>query len=224
MTIPLSVIRENDLLRKELGTQDGHPRYKWLHSSHLMMPMVIMDDWGNVEYDFHCRCGIGISVHSPDCNWSQARPKWEMRRLVPDADDQYVLCRWLPPGFDRDEWESTFGGVPYPAAGYFSPVGDPQKCIKLAPGQVPLRPTTEMCIAAIKEHFSKTAQQRSKDQKDQWAQNTEKLREEIRLKCVDAFPVHEGFPGEKHGWSHGGDPATESPNARSKSEPLVTLT
>lgn len=228
MLTPLSVSRENELLARELGYEYGHPRYKWVHSSSLTMPMVITDDTtGAVLYDYHCICGIGVSVHRVDCKFTLPKPRWEMRNLVPESDDQWILCRWLPPGFDKEEWESTFGGVPYPASGYFFPVGDPQKCIKLPSGQVPFRPTTELCIAAIKEHFSKTARQRSAEQREKWDKNSEHFREETRLRCIDAFPVHEGYPGEKHGWSHGGLPEVESPNvrtAKTDSEPLVTLT
>lgn len=232
MTNPLSVQKENELLARELGYSYGNPRYKWVYSEHITMPVVV-DEWNDasgqweVVYDYHCFCGVNVGVHLAECNWITPRPKWEIRKMV-EAQDQWVFCRWMLPRmpdgtpFDKDAWESTFGGVPYPSSGYYSPVGDPVKCLKLLPGQVPLRQTTELCIQHVKEHFAKTAAQRSREQREQWSNNTEKLREEIRLKCIDAFPVHEGFPGEKHGWSHGGDPNTESPNARPK-EPLVTL-
>jgi hypothetical protein len=220
---PLSVQRENRLLATELGYEEGHPRYQWVHSSRLERPMVMIDDASKIIFDYHCRCGINQSVHSAECKFSVPRPKWEMRNLVPDADDQYILCRWIKPEASRDDWESMFGGFPYPAAGDWFPVGDPEKCIKLPSGQVPMRGTTEACISAIKDHFSRSAAQRSKDQMEKWDHNTEHLREDLRLKCIDAFPVHEGFPGEKHGWSHGGDPNTESPNLRKSDQPLVTL-
>lgn len=212
MTTPLSVIRENEYLRKQLGSEHGHQRYQWAWSGDLNVPMAMMDDEGKPIYDYICPCGKNQRVHSAECTLTVPRQRWETRSLVPTLGNQWVLCSWQPPEASRDEWAANFPGQPYPSGGYLIPIGDPQKCICIPSGQVPYRPTTDLCIAAIREHFTKTGAQRSAETKDRWAENEKKELATLESRCKDAFPVHTGWPGEKHEWSHGGLPEAPSPN------------
>jgi len=51
MITPLSVKNQNTLLARELGSEEGHPRYQWVFSSHLMQPMVLLDENDQGIYD-----------------------------------------------------------------------------------------------------------------------------------------------------------------------------
>ncbi len=178
-----------------------------------MMPMILCDDEGKIVYDYVCGCGKNLSVHSATCTtFTLPKAQWEVRSLVPTLKDQWVLCRWQAPEASRDDWESSFPGQPYPTSGYLIPVGDAEKCVCIPYGQVPYRVTTNLCIESIRQHFKKTGKQYNKETKDRWADDDVAIREQYRLRCLDAFPVHEGFPGEKHEWSHGGMPDVASPN------------
>lgn len=212
--LPYSIRRENDYLRQELGVSSGHPRYQWKWGGELDMPMILVDDAGKIIYDYFCRCGKNVSVHAAECNWTTPRPQWEMRSLVPNRQDQWILCSWQAPEASRDDWEAAFAGQPYPSDGYLIPVGDAEKCVCVPPGQVPYRATTDLCIQSIREHFTKTGAQRSAETKEKWAANEEKELATLELRCKDAFPVHEGWPGDKNNWSAGGMPDVSSPNLK----------
>jgi hypothetical protein len=221
MSYPLSVRRENELLARELGYEFGNQRYCWAWSEDLVMPMIMLTEENRIEYDYHCACGINVSAHNAACEFSVPRAKWEMRKLAPRLQDQWVMCRWMKPECAQADWEHMFGSVPYPAGGYRVPIGDTGKTIALKPGQTPYRQTTELIIRHIKEHFTKTGKQRNEETRDNWKANEIKQEEEYRLRCIDAFPVHTGFPGDKEEWSQGGMPDVPSPNLRPKSDIVI---
>lgn len=218
MNYPLSVIRENDLLRRELGSEHGYPRYQWIWCADMNMPMVVIDpETGEPQRDWICGCGVNRSVHDPACNsLSVPRTKWEMQNIVPMFKDQWVLARWAAPEMSRTNWERCFD-VPYPEHGYWVPVGDLVQCLALHPGETPKRHTTQIMIDAVREHFSVSARQREKDTQELWEKRDRDKREELRLQFIDRFPVHMGRPGEKNDWSAGGDPTVESPALRKES-------
>lgn len=210
-----SIRRENDYLRQELGSEHGQQRYRWAWSADLLMPMILVDDDGKIIYDYICGCGKNLAVHAADCTtFTLPKAQWEVRSLVPRLKDQWVLCRWQAPEASRDDWDSSFPGQPYPTSGYLIPVGDAEKCVCIPAGQIPYRATTDLCIQSLRDHFSKTGAQRNAETKEKWAADEEKELATLELRCKDAFPVHEGWPGEKHEWSHGGMPEVDSPNLK----------
>lgn len=217
MFYPLSVRRENELLRRELGTDHGHARYQWAWSDNMLMPLAVIDvETGQPQYDYVCGCGVNRAVHDPTCKTlSVPRLKWEITNIVPTLDRQWVLARWVAPEMSKRNWERVFS-LPYPELGYMVPVGDAMQCLALHPGETPTRATTELMIRAVKEHFSKSARQRTRETRDAWDERDVRKREDLRLQCIDRFPVHMGWPGEKNDWSAGGDPNTDSPALRTK--------
>lgn len=221
MSYPSAIRRENEYLARELGNEHGKPRYQWAWSEDLQMPMVMLDEESKTILDYHCFCGVNVAVHSAACKFTVPRKRWQMRKLAPNKHDQWILCRWMPPEASRDDWESMFGTTPYPTEGHLVPVGDPEKCIALAPGQVPYRQSSELIVCHIKEHFTKTGAQRNKELEDHWIDREAKKKEDLRLQCIDAFPVHTGFPGDREEWSHGGMPDVPSPNLRPKSDIVI---
>lgn len=214
MMYPLSVQRENDYLRRELGSEHGHQRYQWGWSEDIAMPMVTIDDEGQIQYDYHCGCGVNVTIHLASCQTlTIPKPKWDIQKLVPGLSNQWVMCRWLRPEMSRENWVATFN-VPYPETGYLIPVGDLVKCIALNGDQVPTRVTTELVIRHIKEHFSVSAKERERETKDWWDERDAAKREDYRAKIKDAAPVGMGWPGEKNDFSAGGDQTLESPTLR----------
>lgn len=199
---PRAVRKENKYLLEALGSEHGNARYSWAWSGDLMMPTIMMDEESKVLYDFHCACGINASVHAATCNFSVPRAKWEMRNLLATVRNQWVLVKWRAPEADREAWEETFGSVPYPDGGYYMPVSTKTECIHFP--QAPDRIMSQLIVSMVREHFSRTAKARTQDIKDNWDRMDKErfMRNVDRFK--DAFPVHEGFPGKKENWSHGG--------------------
>lgn len=189
MIPPLSVKRENEYLRQELGAEEGYPRYQWSWSEDLLMPMVMIDDEGKVEYDYFCRCGKNVSVHSAECSWTTPKPKWEHRKLCPNQSHQWVLTKWVKPEASRDDWEATFGGVPYPARGYQVPVGDYEKCVALKSGEVPLRATTQLVIMAIRDHWERL-KDLSNEKREEWNRRDREKWQAYYEAAKEAIPPH----------------------------------
>ncbi len=201
-TYPTAVKSENKWLRRSLGVVCEHPRYQWAWSEDLLMPMVVLADFGAVEMDYHCVCGVNVSIHNSSCNFTAPRPKWEMRKLTMAMKNKWVMTCWKRPEATQADWERLFGGTPYPAGGYYSPVGTATQC--LAVHSVPFRQTSEAIAKAIKEHFSKTSKQRNQDTRDNWDRMDAEKIALYKDMLTNAFPVHSGKPGQKEDWSAGG--------------------
>lgn len=201
-TYPRAVKSENRRLKEILGYREGYPWYQWAWSEDLWMPTIKVDELGQPIYDYHCACGVNVSVHSATCSFTAPKPAWEMIKLVNNMKDKWVLCVWVRPEFSPSEWEHFFGGSPYPENGYYFPVGTATQCI--ATIGIPERATTDECARHIKEHFSVSAKERSRKTKENWKQKDIARRRVYEIMVRDAFPVHEGFPGAKENWSAGG--------------------
>jgi hypothetical protein len=200
---PLEVRRENKYLHQALGSEHNKPRYQWAFSDDLMMPMVLLEN-GKQIYDYHCACGVNVSVHSADCQFSVPRARWEMRNLAYNMKSVWVLVKWTPPEAEKEDWEAVFGSMPYPEGGYYIPVSAKNHCVFIPGGDMPYRETSEMFVAAVRKHAQKTPKQHIDDIRAAWDKTSESTKEEWRQKFKDAFPVHEGFPGKKENWSAGG--------------------
>lgn len=201
---PKEVRSENRYLLSALGSEYGHPRYQWAWAADLMMPMVLMDEKSQFIYDYHCACGINASVHSATCQFTLPRKRWEMRNIAFNMTNAWVFVTWRPPECTKDDWESEFGSVPYPEGGYFIPVSSRTNCVHIPGGAIPLRETSQACVASIRQHAKKSAKQHTQDIADGWAQEKKDRRANRIIEFKDAFPVHEGFAGKKENWSHGG--------------------
>lgn len=215
MRAPRAVREENEYLRGQLGMEHGYARYQWAWSSDLTMPMVMVDANGKPELDFFCGCGKNVNVHRGDCRtFSIPKTRWEVRNFCPEILEQWVLCRWQPPEASRDDWANMFPGHPYPASGYLIPVGDKEKVIRIPSGQVPFRATSEEVVRAVKSHEENRVQDYVRQVKEKQKAHEEKYADNLLMRIKDRFPVHEGFPGKKENWSHGGMPEAPSPVLR----------
>lgn len=199
---PAEVRKQNRYLREALGSEENHARYQWAWSGDLVMPMVLMDDESHVIYDYHCACGVNVSVHSAECTFSVPRARWEIRNLAFGIEQSWVFVRWQWPECQKDVWEAHYGSLPYPEGGYFIPVSDGVKCIWVK--DIPYRQTSELMVAAVREHQKKTAKQHAQAIRDRWDAGSVARRERLIEQFKEAFPVHEGFPGKKENWSQGG--------------------
>ncbi len=200
-----SIRKENKYLREALGSEEGHPRYQWAFSNDLMMPMIVLDEQSHIIYDYHCACGVNITVHTDErCNWTVRRARWEMRNLAFGMKDVWVMTKWKAPEVEQAVWEEHYGSVPYPQGGYFVPVSAKQHCLYIPGGSEPFRETSEMVVQAIRKHFKKTAKEHARDIADNW----DKLDAQKQIEWLDRIKnvalVHEGFPGKKENWSAGG--------------------
>lgn len=211
---PREVQRENKYLRQALGVDQGNPRYQWAWAGDLNMPIVLLDENSKIIYDYHCACGINVSVHSATCAWTVPRARWEMRNIAFRMDNEWIFVKWSPPESSREDWESTFGSIPYPEGGYFKPVSNGEICIHIS--SIPYRQTTELIVSRVREHFKKSGREHAQDILNKWDKMDAERIARNTMRFKDAFPVHEGFPGKKENWSHGG--VGDSPNLASKGE------
>jgi hypothetical protein len=114
--------RENAILLAELGSEQGHQRYKWCFSENLYMPLRK----GN-EYDYRANEAGIIEAHYV----------YEMRKICPQLTRQWVVCRWQAPMqvlenpltgapevryLDEDSFKRLYGKhIDYPRNGYYAP-------------------------------------------------------------------------------------------------------
>ena len=194
--------KENRYLRQALGSEEGHARYQWAWAADLMMPMVIMDDQNRVIYDYYCACGRNVSIHEASCKFTAPAPKWAMRNLAFGLLNKWVFVKWSPPEADREDWHACYGSLPYPEGGYYVPVSAKQHCI--AVDEYPFRQSSERIVQEIRKHSRKTAKQHCQDIVDKWNRLDAERKRNLKMRFIDLFPVHEGFPGKKENWSAGG--------------------
>lgn len=201
---PAEVRRENKYLWQALGSDQGRPRYQWAFSDDLNMPLPVMKEGGEVEYDFHCACGVNTSVHSANCNWSTPRMKWTLTNIAFGLNGVWVFVKWKAPEETREDWERIYGSYPYPEGGYYTPVGDLVRCIHIPGGDMPLHSTSEYVVQATREHLKKSAKEHTKAISDRWDRMDKEKRLEREYMFKNAAVPHEGFAGKKENWSAGG--------------------
>lgn len=209
MTGSKQVKKQNELLRRELGTSPtGMGLYQWIFSEDpkLTVPMVLMtrDNPPRIIRDNHCICGVNVEIHFPGCKLTIPRPRWVRRRILLHNRNQWIFCKWVPPP-SRKDWEESFGGdLPWPSEGNYLPVGDARKVISIVEGQEPFLQTTEMMIREIKELRSLSPQERKvKWEREDEEREKEKL-SQLMDKVGDAFTFNLSEPGKKTDFSFGG--------------------
>ncbi len=134
--------RHNHLLARELGYNPyGEGIYQWHWSENLLHPMRKQG-----EYDYKA---------DPETGIIQALPVYELRKLCPHLNRQWVLCMWMPVP-SEEEWRRQFGSnLEWPRRGYLAPTN-----VDLPEGQQPTdlihgRTWTELIIGMYQEHRKK---------------------------------------------------------------------
>ncbi len=220
---PKPVRQQNNLLRRELGgTPQGLPLYRWVFSEDVLLtqPMLLFQD-GQPIYDYLCRCGTNVRVHSAACKLSVPTPRWERRRICHQEKDQWIFCKWLPPPA-RSAWDTTLPGVPYPSEGYYAPVGDAAKTIALVSGTLPFPETTAMLIKCVRDMRDKSTRQILREMDTGMEKKEKDSRNQLEDQVRDSLTFNLGVPGEKGEHSFGGVPSIPSPILRRTSKPTQT--
>ena len=145
-----------------LTSAPSTPFLQWCFSEpgvwdHICPPLWFiapeMDADGNPVYDYRCRCGVNVAVHSPDCQ-SLTIPITRMARTktAPLIENSWVLCRWNPPP-PLESWLEEYGTVSgYPHQGRYLPVSSNNKVISLPAETPPFPETSNLVIQMFKEH------------------------------------------------------------------------
>jgi len=153
----------NEILGANLGrNQFGEPLYKWCFSEDLLHPMALIEEregegWFPVlEY-----------VADPKSGLIKAQQKFQLRKECPTLNNQWVLCKWLPP-VDPDEWRRQFGhSMEWKSRGDYAPISanGSGNYAALDPHELPTEATTWSAIEVINRNRSVNHRQR--DYEDQ---------------------------------------------------------
>ena len=139
MNVQRHMHRVNAILLSILGE---NPLYQWIYSesTEFKRPMRVMDEDGNLQYDFVCPCGRNVSVHSVRCAAEclvVAAPVWMPRKIDMTLNDQWVLC-CRQEQLSEAEWTQMFGTLlPYPRSGVWAPVQTETVTIAMPPNTLP---------------------------------------------------------------------------------------
>lgn len=108
---------------------------KWAYSEDLRHPMRVP----------------GFDFQTNESGLEVALPKYELRKMNPALEEQWVICRWEKP-IPEAEWREAFGyQMEWPRHGDYYPTN-----VVLPRGVEPTVTFTEQVIAAERERQSKT--------------------------------------------------------------------
>lgn len=146
MNLQRRVGKLNDILGSTLGRNIyGEPLYKWCWSEDLLHPMAVIEQVGD---EFH----PVLDYHAdPETGLIKAEQKFVLRKECPGLENQWVLCKWLPP-LDPYEWRKIFGhSLEWKSRGDYAPISAPGdgNYASLPPGEDPTESTTQQAIGVI---------------------------------------------------------------------------
>lgn len=169
----------NNRLARDLGrSPTGLPLLKWAFSEDLTHPMRVPG------FDMVDSPG-GIAV---------AQPRYEVRKMNPFFDHQWVVCRWEAP-IPEDEWLAVFGTqMVWPRAGEYYPTN-----VALPRGAEPNITWTERVIEAERERRGKTFRDHEAEIDQGLALQERRTRGRISDIVSDAMTAFGNVPGTRSG-------------------------
>lgn len=178
----------NDLLRQELG----HPPYAWKWSEDMTHWMRAIHDDGTPKFDYKADRNTGLIL---------AQPVYEPRNLCLNLENQWVLCRWMPPDLNEHQWSMVFGtSMQYPRNGRWIPC-DP---IHLDKGVNPTKSITWEVIYCFRRQREKTQADVINEAQEAIEKRDRNRYNHILDQIKDAAPAMAGVPGKKGHYSFGG--------------------
>lgn len=107
MSISSDLRKENEKLAIAHGYKGGKPNYRWEFSENLYFPHRKEP----LEYDYVAN----------DAGIIMAQPVFELKKMCPRLNRQWVLCRFMEP-CSETAWKNIFGSkVEWPRNGYYAP-------------------------------------------------------------------------------------------------------
>lgn len=180
---PVSVRRQNDLLRAELG---DNPRYAWRWSEELIHVLEVLDLDGNPIYVQGTTPGGIITMV----------PKTEKKKLLPMHQNQWIVCALV-------EVNALDGSIQGTGNHAWIPVSGPSGVVCLPENEKPTIVFTQSIIDTVRLERSKSAtefgveyeEHQRKREKDRW----NRIYDEIRNESTAFFNVpgrrgHVSFP------------------------------
>lgn len=189
MSLERTIRRLNQRLGAELGrTADNQPNYKWIFSEDqvLMHPMRLPN-----EFDYKAN-EFGIV---------EVIPLYTLRKMCLAAEDQWVLCHWLPSP-SEEEWRTIFGySLEWPRGGQYYPTN-----VYLDPGEPPNLILTQTAIDCIKEMLAKSAREIEREATENEAKREAAQKDRLFETIREELTTYDHMPGVRDAVSY---PAVE---------------
>lgn len=167
----------NNRLARDLGRSPyGDGLLAWRDSEKLVHPMRVPG------FDFITSpAGLEVAV-----------PKYELRKMNPAFDHQWVICKWEAP-IPQREWHANFGtDMEWPNHGEYYPTN-----VALARGVEPTMEWTERVVAAERERRSKTLADHEAQIATGMARDDKRAHDRRADIIADAMPAFMNLPGSK---------------------------
>lgn len=187
------ILKSLNKLLSDIGglTPSGQPRYKWIHSSDLVIPIP----------DPNAELNAGWRPSSYSGLWVRDHP-WKWLNYGESYTNQWVICRW--DAFSPQQWVDIAGNMEgYPRNGLYSPG---EFCT--APGALPTFSDTEKFVQAVKARQSKTRRQQINEEKEKMARREQRNRQNLFERVLSKAPAYIGpvAPGRGESRKFIGDP------------------
>lgn len=176
-----------EILIEHFGRLDnGWPRYKWMHSDDLVLPIPLTGVSFFQDGDWHIPEGGRILVrHAP----------WKFMDYADAYANQWVICRW--DRFTREQWFSFAGTEEcYPEQGVYLPG---EFCT--APGQPPTMEDTRKFLHEVHRRERMTKKQIRDEELGKIERREKQNRERNKAMISDAMYSFIGATVHGHGES-----------------------
>lgn len=109
----MEVCELNDRLAQALGrTITGQPRYQWMRAESLF--------WNSQKQGW-------VARFLPHAGIWAVGPEYRRRSFAELYGPCWTMAKWCPPPCSEQEWHARYlGALPYPAGGFYRPIGEMQ--------------------------------------------------------------------------------------------------
>lgn len=194
--------RANEILRDLDGVFPGsdfqHFMWKWSEELFSVIPQYEMKPDGEVGpvYEYRCRCGVDVTVHSADCAATIAKVKMQRVKTCglggefESYSNVWLLCVWREPP-TKEEWINSMGtDEDYPSNGRYLPVHRGPMCVAM-PRETPPELYEELSRRVV--HLMRDHAQSWRDQIDKDIEHARELQapvEDSRGNVIAEPPKH----------------------------------
>ena len=174
----MEIYELNERIAQRLGrVSNGQPKYQWMRTESLF--------WNSQKQGWTAR-------RLPSGIWVVG-PEYRRRSFAELYGPCWSMAKWQPPGCSETTWHRRYiGALPYPAGGYYVPVG----AMQLAPERTPDLDETLKAIWAIlsdvERPFDELVEEGDRAMKDHHKEIDRKIEAEIDEILPDFIPGRGG--------------------------------